>query len=529
MPDNPTERQSGGSVGLSGSRGLALIPHQGHPRYGTRRRGVTTKGGRHSPSPPAEKSMVNRLLLIVGSGRCGLLSMVNVLNRQPGAKVSCEEPPLLPWRADDRPRLLANASPAGERGAAKASWATPLRSTCRTWRTPGRRTGLARHRPEAAGRETVASFIRFLDEYNAFPTNHWAEEPGLGRYHDPLWTAVFRNTTQPTARKVSGATGTSTTTRWRTLPKSIPTGCVFDMAEAMNTEAGQKAVLDFAGFPEAEQVLAVGTRVSRPSPIQRGPSAARLEASARPGQVRGAGPVFRLRPCGLRAGVARVGAARLSRAAHGRLPAIDQGRNQMATDALIDGFDETMWIDSDVEFHPDSVDQLRAQGLPICCGVYPQKGRRGGLPRPAGDAAGHFRQGRRLERTLICGAGFLHVRRHVYLKVQHKLRLPITNIRFGSPMIRTSNRCCTPLRTGRGIWRRTTPSASEPGSAASRSSRTRASVCGTLARTLTAGKTRGSSASGRVVHAAPRPKAAKRGNRPAREPLGDFVRSANEH
>ena len=60
----------------------------------------------------------------------------------------------------------------------------------------------------------------------------------------------------------------------------------------------------------------------------------------------------------------------------GGYAAIDQGRNQMATDALIEGFDETMWIDSDIEFHPDAVDQLRTHELPICCGVYPQKGRR---------------------------------------------------------------------------------------------------------------------------------------------------------
>ena len=32
----------------------------------------------------------------------------------------------------------------------------------------------------------------------------------------------------------------------------------------------------------------------------------------------------------------------------GGYAAIDQGRNQMATDALLDGFEETLWIDSDV-------------------------------------------------------------------------------------------------------------------------------------------------------------------------------------
>ena len=39
--------------------------------------------------------------------------------------------------------------------------------------------------------------------------------------------------------------------------------------------------------------------------------------------------------------------------------AIDQGRNQLATDAMAEGFEETMWIDSDVGFEPEAVDALR--------------------------------------------------------------------------------------------------------------------------------------------------------------------------
>jgi hypothetical protein len=37
--------------------------------------------------------------------------------------------------------------------------------------------------------------------------------------------------------------------------------------------------------------------------------------------------------------------------------AIDQARSQMATDALAEGFDELMWIDSDTGFDPDAVEQ----------------------------------------------------------------------------------------------------------------------------------------------------------------------------
>src|SRR6187401_2889186 len=56
--------------------------------------------------------------------------------------------------------------------------------------------------------------------------------------------------------------------------------------------------------------------------------------------------------------------------------AIDQGRCQMATDALAEGFEETIWIDSDIGFSADDVERLREAKKPIVCGIYPQKGRR---------------------------------------------------------------------------------------------------------------------------------------------------------
>src|SRR5215510_5480648 len=56
--------------------------------------------------------------------------------------------------------------------------------------------------------------------------------------------------------------------------------------------------------------------------------------------------------------------------------AIDQGRSQMATDALADGYDELMWIDSDIGFDLAAVDLLRSHGLPIVAGIYPKKGLR---------------------------------------------------------------------------------------------------------------------------------------------------------
>ena len=382
--------------------------------------------------------MDNRLLLIVGSGRCGLHSLVNVLNRQPGAKVSFEEPPLLPWKRPgdgllrERFARWRRTRGPGVLGDA-ASFYLPYLEDALAAEPDIRVIGLKRPREE-----TVASFGRFLDEFNAFPTNHWAEEPAVGWLHDPLWTRCFPQ--YETANRNDGVRR-----YWDEyyrmlgeLAERHPNHVrLFDMAEALNTEAGQRAVLDFAGFPAGEQVLAVGARFDRAKPKPPRPQA---RPTSKHPLDRGKCAVLVPFSGFIHPGCERA-LQELERRGYpvrrvGGYAAIDQGRNQMATDALIDGFDETMWIDSDVEFHPDAVDQLRAHGLPICCGVYPQKGRRAlachvlpGTPQMIFGKAGG------LNELLYAGAGFLHVRRHVYLTVQHRLNLPVTNERFGSPMI----------------------------------------------------------------------------------------------
>src|SRR5438552_3943785 len=60
----------------------------------------------------------------------------------------------------------------------------------------------------------------------------------------------------------------------------------------------------------------------------------------------------------------------------GGFSAIDQGRNQIAGDALRDGFEETIWIDTDIGFEAEAVERLRSHKLPIVAGLFPQPGAR---------------------------------------------------------------------------------------------------------------------------------------------------------
>jgi hypothetical protein len=115
--------------------------------------------------------------------------------------------------------------------------------------------------------------------------------------------------------------------------------------------------------------------------------------------------------------------------------AIDQARSQMASDALADGFDELMWIDSDIGFDPDAVARLRGHGLPIACGIYPKKGQRALACNllPGTDCV-TFGQDGGLVEIAYAATGFLLTRRSVYEDVARASGLPPCNQRFGRAM-----------------------------------------------------------------------------------------------
>jgi hypothetical protein len=111
--------------------------------------------------------------------------------------------------------------------------------------------------------------------------------------------------------------------------------------------------------------------------------------------------------------------------------AVDAARNQMANDALAQGFDELIWIDSDIVFDPDDVDKLRRHDLPLVCGLYPKKACRqfacAFLPDTRQVSFG-VRGG--LTEILYCGFGFVPTRRLLYETMQQQLGLTLCNQRF---------------------------------------------------------------------------------------------------
>ncbi len=383
---------------------------------------------------------MQQVILGVGAGRCGLRSLMGLLNRQAKTQVSHQEWPLLPWeRRADRPGIREKFERWGRtrdglRIGDVASWYLPYVDEAIQCEPSIRVVCLKRPKDEI-----VRSFCAWLDRNSPLRMNHWAKSPAEGWHHDPFFTRLFPQydvtDREEGIRRYWDEYYQTAEDCERRFPNQFR---IFDMEAALNTKQGVEDLLSFVGIPKAEQVIEVGVKVTGGEPPRK-EAGRHLRMSADPKDPRRCiilvpftDHIVQACDDALKELERRGYPVRRVRG----YAAIDQGRNQMATDALMEGFEETLWIDSDVGFHPDSVDQLRSHNLPIVCGIYPQKGKRAlashivpGTPRLEFGRDGGLRE------FMYAGTGFLLVRREVYLTVQKKLDLPMCNERFQHPMI----------------------------------------------------------------------------------------------
>ncbi len=103
---------------------------------------------------------------------------------------------------------------------------------------------------------------------------------------------------------------------------------------------------------------------------------------------------------------------------------IDMARSILATQALKDGYQELMWIDSDVTFNPYDVSRLRSYNLPITAGLYVKKGKPEFAGRFLGNEPVTFGKGGKLVEMAAVGFGFVHVRSAVFAKMAALTAMP---------------------------------------------------------------------------------------------------------
>jgi hypothetical protein len=109
--------------------------------------------------------------------------------------------------------------------------------------------------------------------------------------------------------------------------------------------------------------------------------------------------------------------------------AVDDARNRLVTNAIADGFDEILWIDSDIVFPVDAVAHIRSLKLPIVSGIYTKKGvaELSCALKPTTKKV-VFGAGGSVFEVKYAPTGFLYTRAEVYEAVRAFHRLPVCNV-----------------------------------------------------------------------------------------------------
>jgi hypothetical protein len=372
-----------------------------------------------------------RILIGLGAGHCGMRGLAMLLSAQGAGRIGVGQPPWMPWKPRPGGPTIRGRIATWKKAAAPivgdvaASYLPYVEEAIAA--EPGIRV-ICLERPLG---EVVDRFRRQAEAIAPTPMNHWSTHPGAGWVQHPLLTPTFPQYETCDVVEGIGRYCAEYAERARELARRFPENFrVFDAAR-LEGEAGRQEVLDFARFPREGRVVAIEwPRPVEPSPVSR--PLPPLDPRRCVVLVPSGSPIIPDCEVGLRALERRGYQVRRV----GGYAAIDQARNQMATDALLEGFEETLWIDSDIGFNPDDVEALRRHDLPIVGGIYPRKGLRKlachvlpGTPRLV------FGKGGGLAEILYAPGGFLLVRREVYLAIQRKLDLPVCNERFGRPTV----------------------------------------------------------------------------------------------
>lgn len=389
------------------------------------------------------------IILGLGVGQCGLKLLSDLLSAQPDTLVTHEDTPFLPWKPLSGKLVGCETLPVSmvprlarwrqKRPQARigdvASFYLPYAEEMMEIEPRCRMICLRRPKEEV-----VRAFQLGLQQTSRRPTDNWRKELPRGWYRNPRRMEMYPKYDVSSRKVALERYYDEYYARAELLAQRFPERFqIFDPQE-WETEEGVRKVLTFAGIPPAEQKILTGNKtplweepLSEEGLVERwNRELETLPPSHCVVLVPFLGSIHQECDAALKELERRGYPVRRV----GGYSAIDQGRNQMATEAILDGFEETLWIDSDIAFHPDDVGRLRSHRLPLTAALYPQKGRRALASHVMPGAQGMtFGKQGGLTEMLYVGTGFLLVRREVYLKMQELLQFPVCNERFGKPMI----------------------------------------------------------------------------------------------
>ena len=382
---------------------------------------------------------MQKIVLITGTGMCGMAAAVDVLNRQRGCRGRVQTPPYLPWdasqclpqqlraRLDRIRREHSRANIVVDAGSFYLPYVDEIleiEPACRI---------VCLQRPM---QEVVSKFLIFLRNNHSVPTTYWAEKPPPGWQVDPIFTPLYPPQTRNSLAETISAYWEQYTSLAEHYSRLYPEKFrIFEAAQGLDTAQGLIEFLAFIGIPPQQQRPVAGRFAGSPETTLR-----RLRPPApRPTSTDSNEPSRCVVLVSYHSHIKACCDRSLKELEKRGYPirrvagfaAIDQARNQLVTDALIDGYEETLLISPNIGFRSDDVDRIRTLQLPICCD-FVRTDQTVFMHQPQNEFSG---QPHGLSPIAVASANLLHIRRNVYLRVLQHSGLPICNERFGHPLI----------------------------------------------------------------------------------------------
>lgn len=383
---------------------------------------------------------MSKMIIGTGPGQCGFQAMVDVLNLQRDCRVQCQSRPLLSWALDQSTDFRVRFQ------SIEADCQSQICGDFGSYYLPYLRKILADFpsvlvlclkRPV---QELVGKFKTELRERYPCRVNYWSA-PNEVWTNDPVWGRCypqFDNLDLETSIQRYCEEYYAEVDR---IKESYPGRVlVIDPASTLSTYAGLRELFDFLEIPEAFRNYATGrwNEKSVDPHIQLAESRAPnySDDPLDPRRCVVLTPYHSQIHPQCDRNLDELQAAGYVVRKYQGCTSIDFIRSQIVTDALVDGFEETMWIDADVGFDAADVLKLRQHNLDVVSGIYAQKGKQA--------MASHLLPGMKsitfgndggLNEMLYAATGFLLLKRNAYLHVQRGSQLPVCNERSGRPLI----------------------------------------------------------------------------------------------
>ncbi|MFC1682140.1 hypothetical protein ACFL0X_00815 [Nanoarchaeota archaeon] len=204
-----------------------------------------------------ENKQNKQLIFGIGTGRCGTVSLFNLLNLQKNSKSTHESKPILPWnfsKKDIERKIYILLKRKEKFVSDEGFYYLPYTGFILSKYPSAKFIVLKRNK-----NEVIKSYSKKTEG-----RNHWINHDGSIWKKDKIWDPSYPKynvkSKEVALEKYWDDYYTTVNKLTKKFPKNIQ---VWDMKKGLNTEDGVKEILSFAGIPEKDQIVKINIQENK--------------------------------------------------------------------------------------------------------------------------------------------------------------------------------------------------------------------------------------------------------------------------